>query len=165
MRFKAEDGFITTIERSNHMRKIRSLNTKPELELRKLLWSKGLRYRINYKKLPGKPDIVFTKYKLAVFIDGEFWHGYNWGKKKEKIKANRDYWIPKIERNIQRDIENKIELEKLGFKVIRFWEAQIKKEADICYQIILEQINIRGNVISNRSKADQFLQVNLPSKI
>jgi DNA mismatch endonuclease (patch repair protein) len=142
MRFKAEHGFITTIERSNHMRKIRSFNTKPELKLRKLLWSNGFRYRVNYKKLPGTPDIVFTKYKIAIFIDGEFWHGYNWAVKKEKIKANRGFWIPKIEKNIQRDIENKIKLEKLGFKVIRFWEAQIKKNLDICYQNIIDQINI-----------------------
>ena len=141
MKFKLEYGFITTIERSNHMRKIRSSNTKSELILRRLLWSKGLRYRVNFKKLPGKPDILFTKYKLAIFIDGEFWHGYKWENKKERIKANRGFWIPKIERNIQRDSENKIALEILGFKVIRFWENQIKKEINYCLQIILDQIN------------------------
>jgi DNA mismatch endonuclease (patch repair protein) len=146
MKFKLENGFITTIERSNHMRKIRSSNTKPELIFRRSLWSKGLRYRVNFKKLPGKPDIVFTKHKLAIFIDGEFWHGYKWENKKDRIKANRGFWIPKIERNIQRDIENNFALEKLGFKVMRFWENQIKKEIDYCVQIVLNQINDVANL-------------------
>lgn len=109
-KFKEEHGFFTTEERSAIMKKIPSKNTKPELIFRKELWRRGYRYRINDKKLPGSPDIVFKKMKTAIFIDGEFWHGFNWQEKKKKIKANRGYWIPKIERNIERDERNNKEL-------------------------------------------------------
>jgi DNA mismatch endonuclease, patch repair protein len=105
-RFNEDNGFYTTKERSKLMGKIKGFDTKPELKLKKALWKLGYRYRKNVKLLPGKPDIVFGKFKLAVFIDGEFWHGYEWESKKDKIKTNRDFWIPKIERNIQRDQYN-----------------------------------------------------------
>ena len=90
-------GFNTTAARSRLMSKIKSQNTLPEIKLRKYLWNLGFRYRLNVAKLPGKPDIVISKSKLIIFIDGEFWHGYKWNQKKNKIKANRNYWIPKIE--------------------------------------------------------------------
>jgi DNA mismatch endonuclease, patch repair protein len=114
------------------MRKIRSTNTGPEIILRKQLWRLGYRYRLNSTKLPGKPDIVFNKYKLVVFIDGEFWHGYKWKMKRAKIKANRKYWIPKIEGNIRRDRLNNRRLKSLGFKVLRFWQHQINKDISSC---------------------------------
>ena len=95
--------FDTTPEKSRQMSKVHSKNGKDELVLRKLLWHYGVRYRANYKALPGKPDIAITKYKIAVFVDGEFWHGYNWKVKRTRIKRNRDYWIKKIQRNINRD--------------------------------------------------------------
>ncbi len=125
-RFSAELGFRTTKSRSLIMSKIRSKNTKPEVILRKKLWSVGIRYRINVDSLPGRPDIVIKKARLIVFVDGEFWHGYNWEEKKKKIKSNRGFWIPKIERNMQRDSENNKKLKQLGYKVFRFWEHQIK---------------------------------------
>ena len=84
------------------MKSIKSENTKAETLLRKALWHKGYRYYKNYKKLPGKPDIVFIRLKLVIFVDGEFWHGYEWEKNREKIKSNQEYWIPKIERNMQK---------------------------------------------------------------
>lgn len=105
-------NFNTTAERSKNMSKIRSKNTQPEILLRKALWSEGIRYRLNLAKLPGKPDIVINKFKLAIFVDGSFWHGYKWDEKKIKIKSNKEYWLNKIERNIERDNENNIALQK-----------------------------------------------------
>lgn len=122
------------------MKKIRSSNTIPELSLRKELWKLGYRYRLNVSKLKGKPDIVFNKFKLVVFVDGEFWHGYEWRKKKPKIKANREYWIKKIERNIERDKENNKHLLSMGYVVLRFWEHEIKKDLTKCVNKIVGQI-------------------------
>src|ERR1022692_187154 len=137
-RFKKVLGFYTSRERSVLMSKIRSKGTKPEQLLRKALWSNSIRYRINVKKLPGCPDIVINSKKLIIFVDGEFWHGYKWKIKKTKIKTNRDFWIPKIERNMQRDSENNKALKKMGFTVLRFWEHQIKKEFKTCVNKIFE---------------------------
>lgn len=124
--------FNTTLERSELMKKIKSTNTISEDMLSKALWHEGIRYRRNYKKLPGTPDIAITKYKIVVFIDGEFWHGYDWNTKKNKIKSNKDYWVKKIERNISRDKENNSQLNKLGWIVIRFWDKQVKKNLNEC---------------------------------
>jgi len=134
-------NFDTTPERSTLMSKIRSKDTKPEILFRKALWASGVRYRINVPKLPGKPDIVIEKRKVVVFIDGEFWHGYNWEEKKPKIKSNRDYWITKIEKNIQRDINNIQKLEDLGYLVFRFWEHEIKKDLSRCLNSVLSSLN------------------------
>lgn len=139
-RFNEEAGFYTTPERSKIMGKIRDKNTKPELAFRKALWAAGYRYRINYKKLIGKPDIVLNRYKTIIFIDGEFWHGYNWQERKDKIKTNREFWIPKIERNIQRDKEVNAALENLGYTIFRFWETDIKKNLDTCLQKVISSL-------------------------
>lgn len=138
LKFTKENNFATTPQRSMQMKRIKSTETKPEQFLRKMIWATGLRYRKNVKKLPGSPDIVFFKYKLAIFVDGDFWHGYNWEDKKERIKTNRQFWIPKIERNMQRDRENAEKLLQLGFKVLRFWEHEVKNDA---YQCIIQIIN------------------------
>lgn len=135
-RFNEENGFYTTSERSKLMSKIKGKNTKPEILLRKALWSRGIRYRLNVSKLPGKPDLVINRLKIVVFIDGEFWHGYNWSVKKTKIKSNREFWIPKIERNMQRDIENNEKLNDLGYRVLRFWEHQVIYDLQTCLTII-----------------------------
>lgn len=140
--FKEELGFSTTKERSEQMRKIRATNTKAEVQLRKALYALGYRYRINVKKLPGKPDIVFRKYKVAVFVDGEFWHGHNWAHRKKKLKANRGFWIPKIERNMQRDQEVNQALHKAGWTVIRLWEQQVKKELGACLNEVTNSLRI-----------------------
>ena len=139
-RFNEESGFYTTPERSKIMGKIRGKNTKPELAFRKALWASGYRYRIDYKKLIGKPDVLLKKYKTAIFIDGEFWHGHNWEERKTKIKTNREFWIPKIERNIQRDKEVNSELERLGYTVFRFWEKEINKNLDDCLHIVVKHL-------------------------
>src|ERR1022692_3234017 len=104
-RFNEEAGFYATPKSSAVMSRIRAKNTKAEVMLRKTLWHYGYRYRIYSKKLIGRPDIIFTKYKIAVFVDGDFWHGYDWEQKKKKLATNKAYWIPKIERNMQRDME------------------------------------------------------------
>lgn len=140
-RFEEANGFYTTKARSELMSKIRSKETKSEIQLRKVLWGLGIRYRKNVKKLPGSPDIVISKFKLVIFIDGEFWHGFNWEEKKTKIKSNRGFWIPKIERNMQRDRQNNRALEENGWKVFRFWDSQIKKEFGVCLFQILEYID------------------------
>lgn len=136
-RFNEASGFYTTPERSRIMGKIRGKNTIPELQFRKALWAAGYRYRIDYKKLIGKPDIVLKKYKTVIFIDGEYWHGYNWEERKQKIKTNKGFWIPKIERNIQRDKEVNQKLHQLGYTVFRFWEREIKKELDLCLNTVI----------------------------
>ncbi|BFP41022.1 very short patch repair endonuclease [Flavobacteriaceae bacterium GF1] len=139
-RFNEEAGFYTTPERSKIMSKIRGKNTKPELALRKALWAAGYRYRIDYKKLIGKPDIVLKKYRTAIFVDGEFWHGYDWEQRKEKIKSNREFWIPKIERNIQRDAEVNEALQDLGYTVFRFWQKEVDKNLDECLDRVLNHL-------------------------
>lgn len=143
-RFSEAEGFYTTEKKSKQMAKIKSTNTKPELMFRKELYSKGIRYRVNVKKLPGSPDIANVSKKLAVFIDGEFWHGHNWEVKKNKIKSNRGFWIPKIERNMQRDRENIVMLEEMGFKVFRFWETQVKKDLTKCVLLVCEYVDGQG---------------------
>ncbi|NOY50217.1 MAG: very short patch repair endonuclease [Chlorobi bacterium] len=144
-RFSEAEGFYTTPEKSRAMSKIRSKDTKPELLLRRALWAKGHRYRLRDKRLPGSPDIVFRKYKLVVFVDGDFWHGYDWEAKKGKLKTNRGFWIPKIERNMQRDKENNEELESMGWKVLRFWESSINKELDSCVAVVEEHLVLPTN--------------------
>jgi DNA mismatch endonuclease, patch repair protein len=141
-KFSEANGFYTTKARSVIMSRIRAKNTKPEILLRKALWDQGLRYRKAPKNLPGKPDIVLRKFKLVVFVDGEFWHGYDWENKKKTIKSNQGFWIPKIERNILRDKQNNALLQKMGFRVLRFWQKEVENELGACVLEILRQINI-----------------------
>ena len=122
---------------------MRSKDTRIELALRNALWHKGIRYQKNYKGLPGKPDIAITKYRIAVFCDSDFWHGYDWENRNQRIKSNREYWIPKIERNMQRDREVTAALEDSGWLVLRFWEFQIKKELDTCVDAVCQAVSER----------------------
>lgn len=133
---------LTKEQRRKNMRNIKSKDTKIEVTLRKALWEKGYRYRKNYKKLPGKPDIVIGKYKIAIFCDGEFFHGKDWEKQKLKLKNgnNSEYWINKISKNIERDREIDIELSNLEWTVIRFWGKDILKNTDECIKVIEEVI-------------------------
>lgn len=121
---------------------IRGKDTSIELALRKALWAKGYRFRKNFKKLPGSPDIVLTKYKLAVFCDSEFFHGKDWITQKEKLRKgkNSDYWIRKIERNMERDQEKDKTLQYEGWTVIRFWGNDILKDTDGCIRVIEDAI-------------------------
>ena len=124
------------------MKHIRSKGTEIERILRKALWKEGIRYRKNYKELPGKPDIAITKYKIAVFCDGEFFHGKNWDQLREKLvySSNSQYWIEKIQRNINRDLEVERAIQAKGWIVIRFWGKDIKKDVKACVEVIKETI-------------------------
>lgn len=126
-RFEEAAGFYTTPERSALMRRIRAANTKPEVALRKVLWHIGLRYRLHDKTLPGKPDLAFRRWKVVVFVDGDFWHGHDWEQQKSKIKKNAAFWVPKIERNMQRDREVNAALAQMGWHVLRVWEHEVEK--------------------------------------
>lgn len=127
---------------SKNMGKIRSKDTSIEVQLRKALWHKGYRYRKNLKALPGSPDIVLTKYKIAIFCDSEFFHGKDWDVLKLRLKKgkNPDYWIKKIERNRTRDWENDKKLLFLDYTVIHFWGQDILKHTDECLQVIEEAV-------------------------
>jgi DNA mismatch endonuclease (patch repair protein) len=119
--------------RSRNMAAIRSKNTKPELLLRKSLFKLGLRYRIHPKNVIGKPDVVFVSKKVAIFCDGNFWHGHNWRKRKAlgQFRVRKKYWVAKIEGNIARDKKNNYLLRKQGWTVLRFWEDDIKKTPEL----------------------------------
>lgn len=123
---------LTKEQRKKNMQAVKSKNSAIEQKLRKALWDKGYRYRKNYAKLPGKPDIVLVKYKTAIFCDSEFWHGYDWENKQHEIKSNREFWINKIESNIKRDKIVNEELKKLGWTILRFWGKEIKNNIDYC---------------------------------
>ena len=133
----AKYKFKTTKRKSLEMSKVHSKGGKDELILRKLLWHKGIRYRVNVKDLPGKPDIVIPKYKIIVMVDGEFWHG------KEDpniVKNNKAFWTEKIKRNMERDLENTIELRDNGWTVLRFWESEIQTNLLDCVKVVLRAL-------------------------
>lgn len=127
---------------SKNMSRIRSEDTSIEVKLRRELWHKGYRYRKNYKKLPGSPDIALTKYKIAIFCDSEFFHGKDWEILKARLKkgSNPDYWIKKIGRNRNRDDENDKKLLFLGWTVIHFWGKDILRNTEECIRVIEEAI-------------------------
>ena len=126
----------TPEQRKRNMQAVHNKDSKIETTLRKELWSRGIRYRKNVKTVYGHPDIAFLGRKVAVFCDSEFWHGYDWENSKEKIKTRREFWIPKIERNIQRDKEVSQKLEADGWTVLRFWGKEIIKHPKECADII-----------------------------
>ena len=133
---------LTPEQRHKNMKNIRAKDTKIELMLRKALWEKGFRYRKNYTEIPGKPDVVLTKYKIAIFCDGEFFHGKDWELLKPRLeKSNHgEFWIKKISRNRERDEEINRQLEFLGWKVIRFWGTDIKKNLEGCIRVVEEAV-------------------------
>lgn len=133
---------LTKEQRYKNMKNIRSKDTAIEIRLRKALWQKGYRYRKNYKELPGCPDIVLTKYKIAIFCDGEFFHGKDWEVLKPRLEQsnNSQFWINKISRNIERDDEVNKKLLFLGWTVIRFWGKDIKKKTEECVKVVEEEI-------------------------
>ena len=127
---------LTPEQRHKNMQAIKNKDSEIELILRKELWKRGLRYRKNVKNVFGHPDIAFIGKRVAVFCDSEFWHGYDWEHRKADIKSKRDFWIPKIERNMQRDIEVTGVLKSDGWIVLRFWGKEIKKDVCKCADII-----------------------------
>ncbi|KAF5061351.1 Very short patch repair protein [anaerobic digester metagenome] len=130
----------TTEQISYNMKRIKSKDTEIEIILRRELWRRGLRYRKNDKNVIGKPDVSFKKKKVAVFCDSEFWHGYDWEHKQAELKTRRDFWIKKIERNIERDKEVNESLEAEGWLVLRFWGTDIRKNVEACADLIVEAL-------------------------
>jgi len=120
---------LTPEQRSYHMSRVRSKNTAPEMKIRRLAHERGLRYRIHADWLPGKPDLTFIRAKVVVFIDGDFWHGWQFPRWRDKLA---DYWREKIERNRRRDAENFRKLRSQGWLAIRIWEHEIKRDARAC---------------------------------
>ena len=133
---------FTPEQRSKNMRAIKSKDTKEEISLAKALWHLGYRYRKNDRKVFGTPDLTFKQLKIAIFVDGEFFHGKDWETRK-RPGTNSEYWIKKIERNIQRDIEVNTYLESQNWKILRFWSKEIKKNLDHCIIEIQNVINER----------------------
>ena len=119
-----------------NMQRVKSKDSEIGKILRNALWNKGYRYRKNVKDVFGHPDIVFKSKKVAIFCDSEFWHGYDWERKKNEIKTRQDFWIPKIERNMQRDKEVNMKLSEEGWTVLRFWGTEIKKQTENCVKEI-----------------------------
>ena len=126
----------TPEQRRKNMQAVKNKDSQIELLLRQELWSRGLRYRKNVNRIYGKPDIVFIGKKVAVFCDSEFWHGYDWEERKKDFKSHQEFWIPKIERNMERDAEVTAKLESEGWTVLRFWGNEIKKNTAQCADII-----------------------------
>ena len=127
----------TTQEVSKRMKALSHKKSRVESILAKALWHNGYRYRLNYKKLPGTPDIALIKYKIAIFVDGEFWHGKDFEKTKEKLKNNKDYWIEKIEENIKRDIKNDNLLRQIEWTPIHFWSKDVIEYQFLKFENIL----------------------------
>jgi DNA mismatch endonuclease (patch repair protein) len=121
-------------------------DTRCELLLRRALWKAGFRYRKNVPDLPGRPDIVFSSSRVAVFSDGDFWHGRNWEARREKLSkgTNPDYWIAKIQRNMERDRENTQQLEEMGWAVLRVWESEIHKDLPGVLRRVADLLRERG---------------------
>ncbi len=121
---------------SYNMKQVKSKGSEIEVLLQKELWRRGLRYRKNVKNIEGKPDIAFIGKKIAVFCDSEFWHGYDWENRKNDFKSNTEFWISKIERNMQRDKEVTQKLQSEGWIVLRFWGKEIKKNLAECADLV-----------------------------
>jgi len=132
---------LTKEQRQKNMQAVKNKNSRIEILLGKVLWSKGLRYRKNDKTVFGKPDFTFKKHKIAVFCDSEFWHGKDWEIRKNDHKTNQEFWETKIERNIERDKEVNEELTKQGWVVLRFWGKEIEKDLLNCVLKVEEEIN------------------------
>ena len=128
--------FDTDEATSKRMANVKLKNGIAEMEIANWLWHNGYRYWLNYKKLPGSPDIAVKKHHVAIFVDGEFWHGYDWANRKEKLNRNREYWIEKIEENIARDSRVNKQLIALGWIPIRFWSEEVGKDFDGCIHVI-----------------------------
>lgn len=118
------------MDRSENMRRIAAKNTKPELSLRKRLHSLGYRYRCHVATLPGKPDLVFQRAHLAVFVHGCFWHQHRNCIEASSPQTNRRYWIPKLSRNVERDVEHMKALRRLKYRVAVCWECEILRDLD-----------------------------------
>lgn len=130
----------------------KKVDTRCEVTLRRVLWAEGCRYRKNVPGLPGRPDVVFPAAKVAVFCDGDFWHGRDWETRRQKLGrgTNSHYWLAKIQRNIERDLQNTRHLEEMGWTVLRFWESQIQSDPHGVAWIIVEAVHGKGRAQLDR---------------
>ena len=156
---------MTPEQRSRCMSAVKGKDTKPEMMVRKYLFSKGLRFRLHVRSLPGNPDIVLPKYKTVVFINGCFWHGHEGCKYYRLPKSNVEFWESKITNNKNRDVLNEIKLEKLGWRVIRIWECEIRRVQDrnqslerLYNQIVKRSIRYDENEIPIRIAAEESME-------
>ena len=149
---------MTPEQRSRCMAAIRGKDTKPEMIVRKYLFSRGLRFRVQVKKLPGNPDIVLPKYKTVIFVNGCFWHGHEGCKYFRLPKSNVEFWKEKIERNIERDRESMQALLDLGWKVIRVWECELRNKAN--REVTLNKIY--NGIISSARSGYSFEETEVP---
>ena len=124
---KHPKSYNSTPETRKRMSKVRLKGGKAETLLAKALWHRGYRYRKNDKRLPGSPDIAILRYRIAVFVDGEFWHGKDWETRKERLKRNREYWVEKLEENMARDLRNDALLRQVDWLPIHFWHTAVLK--------------------------------------
>lgn len=136
----------TSPEISKRMSHVKTKRNSAEVMIAKSLWHRGYRYRLNYKVLPGSPDIALTKYRIAIFIDGEFWHGKDFEQRKNKLKNNKDYWIEKIQENIDRDLRNDKLLRQMDWYPIHFWSNDVIKYCNQCIDEIIYTIEDRIDV-------------------
>lgn len=146
---------LTPEQRRKTMQSVKSSNSKMEQRLRKALWGRGLRYRKNYARVFGKPDVVFPSLNIAIFCDSEFWHGHDWESRKKTIKSNQKYWFEKIERNMARDRKVTESLQKEGWTVLRFWETEITKNLDGCVEVIERAVKERKILAKGRKAHEQ----------
>lgn len=137
---KHPKSYDSTPETRERMSKVKLKGGKAETLLAKTLWHQGYRYRKNDKRMPGSPDIAILKHRIAVFVDGEFWHGKDWENRKASLKRNREYWIEKIEENMARDLRNDQLLTQAGWTPIHFWEKDVMKNLPVCVAEIEEVI-------------------------
>lgn len=134
----------TSPEISKRMSHVKTKRNSAEVMIAKSLWHRGYRYRLNYKALPESPDIALTKYRIAIFIDGEFWHGKDFEQRKNKLKNNKDYWIEKIQENIDRDLRNDKLLRQMDWYPIHFWSNDVIKYCNQCIDEIIYTIEDRN---------------------
>lgn len=132
--------YDTTPQTSQRMSHVRLKRGVAETMLARALWHSRIRYRRNYRALPGSPDIAITRYRIAIFVDGEFWHGYDWAHRRERLVRNREYWIEKIEENMARDRRNDARLRDMGWTPIHFWEREVKRDPAGCADDVLDLI-------------------------
>ena len=137
---KHPKSYDSTPETRKRMSKVKLKNGTAEQILAKKLWHLGYRYRKNDKRLPGSPDIAIPRYRIAIFVDGEFWHGKDWETRKPRLKSNREYWIEKIEENIARDIRVDRQLRENDWIPIHFWSKDVLKDTESCNSDILSTI-------------------------
>lgn len=149
---------LTPEQRRRCMQANKSRDTKPERIFARLLWSAGVRYRKQTRAIPGRPDFSIKRYKLVIFVDGDFWHGRDFDPDHNRFHRNRDFWIAKIQRNIARDKRVTAQLEARGWKVLRFWETDIKKNPGVCLRAVLDHLSSFTSL-----SAPAYLPSDLPS--